>query len=102
MGGVEIGGRDEGDLAFIEGEVDGIDGDGGDGVVGAIVGSGFVDWEELEEADVVIGGPVDPLAEGEGIADAEVSGASRRECGEQDAGGAFSSGLHGAGMLAGC
>ena len=51
--------------------------------------------QELEEADTVIGRPIDPLAEGTGIANAEVTRAAWGEGRQQDTGGAPGSSGHG-------
>jgi hypothetical protein len=48
----------------------------------------------LDETDAMVGRPVDPLAQGEGVTDAEVALAAGREGGDQDAGKTFVGRVH--------
>ncbi len=64
----------------------GIEGDGGDGVVGRGIVTCGVDGEELDEAEVVFGGPVDEFAEGAGVADSEIMVTAEREEGGKNTG----------------
>lgn len=72
--GGEIGNGEGGDF-----EGRGVEGDGGDGVVGRGIVARGVDGEELDEAEVVFGGPVDEFAEGASVTDAEIVLTAERE-----------------------
>lgn len=73
-------------MLWLEGEVDGVECDGGDAGVGAFVGPVLVNGKDLEEADLVLCGPIDPFSHGKGVADAEIAGAAGGEGGDEKTG----------------
>ena len=50
----------------------------------------------MDETDAMVGCPVDPLAQGEGVTDSEVALAAGREGGDQDTGKTFKGRVHAA------
>ena len=91
----EIAGIEPRDFRRIKGQVNRIERAGGNRAVRAFVDAVFIDRQKLNECDAGLGGPVDPLAQSRGVADAKVSSASHRKDRDEDPGLANSSVLHG-------